>query len=86
MRHRMKKAEVEEYLSRRSRELAESADHGDYMSIEFALRAEGYPEARGLLDSKVRRWELNGLCNQARRARGLPLSPLAKDGDLPFRP
>jgi hypothetical protein len=81
----MKKAEVEQYLSRRSRELAESGDHEDYMSIEYALRGEGYPEARGFLDSKILRWELNRLCNQARRARGLPLSPLAKDGDLPFR-
>lgn len=51
----MKKADVEEHLSRRSRELAESGDYDDYTSIEFALRAEGYPEARGFLDSKVLR-------------------------------
>lgn len=81
---RMKKVEVEEYLGRRSRQLAESGDHGDYMSIERALRSEGYERARGFLDSKFLRWELNGLCNRARRARGLPLSPVAKDGDQPF--
>ena len=86
MRSRMKKADVENYLSRRSYELAESGDYGDYMSIDFALRVEGYPEARGFLDSRVRRWELNNLCNQARRTRGLPLSPVAADRDQPFCP
>ncbi len=79
MRNGTKKVDVEEHLSCCSKELAESGEHEDNMSIEYALRGEGYPEARGFLGSKIRRWELNRLCNQARRAHGLPLSPLAKD-------
>jgi hypothetical protein len=84
MRRKVTKAEIHEYLSRRSREMAESGDYGDYMSIELALKAEGFPEARGFLDSRLLRWELNRLCNQARAKRGLPLSPVAKDANDPF--
>lgn len=84
MRRKMTKAAIREYLSRRSREVATSGDYGDYMSIEIALRAEGFPEAREFLNSRLLRWELNRLCNQARAKRGLPLSPIAKDGNDPF--
>ena len=86
MRLKMTKAQIREHLARRSRELAMSGDHSDFMSIERALDAEGFPEAREFLDSRLRRWELNRACNYARRQRGLPLSPAATDGDHPFVP
>ena len=35
-----------EYISRRAYEMALSGDYEDWMSIELALRGEGYDEAR----------------------------------------
>jgi len=73
-------------MDRRSHEMARSGDYPDHVAIEHALRAEGYPEAHGFLDDRFRRWYLNKLCNDARRARGLPVSASAADGDKPFVP
>jgi hypothetical protein len=46
-----------------------SGEHPDFMSIELALRAEGYPEAQGELDKRDLRDQLNKLCKQARSGR-----------------
>jgi hypothetical protein len=63
---RQTKRERREYIHQRALEMARSGEHDDFMSIELALRAEGYSEARGELDSRVLRDELNKLCKQAR--------------------
>ena len=46
--------------------VALSGKYTDWSGIELALRAEGYPEARGELDSRFKRDWLNRLCKQAR--------------------
>jgi hypothetical protein len=45
------------YIRKRAEELARSGEHPDFLSIEFALRAEGYSEARGELDNRFLRDE-----------------------------
>lgn len=59
-----KKARAE-YVHRRARELAESGDYQDWLSIEHAIRHEGLPEARQLLDSRFLRAELDEMCKFA---------------------
>lgn len=61
-----KKARAE-YIDRRARELAESGKYQDWLSIEMALRHEGFLEARQLLDSHFLRQELNDMCKSARK-------------------
>ena len=55
---RQTKRERRKYIHQRALEMARSGKYPDVMSIELALRAEGYSEARGELDSRVRRDEL----------------------------
>jgi hypothetical protein len=43
-----------------------SGEYPDHSSIEFALRNEGYEEARGELDTRFKRDWLDRLCRQAR--------------------
>ena len=62
----MRKAEKQEYVSRRARELAESGRHRDYLTIERELASEGFPEARGWLDNDTLRQHLKLLCDKAR--------------------
>lgn len=66
----MSKKERSELIARRADEMARSGQHEDWGSIERALRAEGYLEARQLLDSQFRRQELNEMCRQARQENG----------------
>ena len=54
------------YVLRRARELAASGDHRDYLTIEWAIIEEGYPEARDLLDRDYLRKELKETCDRAR--------------------
>jgi hypothetical protein len=54
-----------DHISRRSKEMAESGQFRDFLEIEFALRADGFYEARGQLDSPAIRQFLNELCRQA---------------------
>jgi hypothetical protein len=63
------KRERREYIHQRALQMAQSGEHDDYMSIELALRAEGYHEARSELDSRHLRDRLNALCKQARARR-----------------
>jgi hypothetical protein len=60
------KEQRQTYVSRRADELALSGKYQSWIDIEFALRAEGYPEARGWLDSHFKREWLDKLCQQGR--------------------
>ena len=62
------KRERAEIIERRSREMAKSGNYRDYMEIEFALRAQGFGEARGQLDNHETRQFLNDICAAARKA------------------
>jgi len=62
----MSKRDRAELIDRRADELARSGQYENWLSIEHALRFEGYPEARQILDSEFRRQELNEMCRQAR--------------------
>jgi hypothetical protein len=64
---RQTKRERRAYVRQRAEELARSGEHPDFLSIELALRGEGYPEARGELDNRLLRDWLNRLCKQARQ-------------------
>jgi len=48
--------------------LALSGEYRDWSGIELALRVDGYPEARGELDSHFKREWLNKLCQQAQES------------------
>jgi hypothetical protein len=63
----MTKKERKNYIDQRSRELAETGKFSSWMEIEAALRGEGYPEARGELDSRYTRQYLDEICQRARR-------------------
>ena len=56
------KRERAEIIERRASEMAASGKYRDHMEIEFALRAEGYPEARTQLDNPGTRYFLNEIC------------------------
>ncbi|MDE1918396.1 MAG: hypothetical protein KGJ57_15320 [Sphingomonadales bacterium] len=62
----MTKAERINYINMRAIELADTGDYAGYQSIEHALRAEGFPEARGELDSPTTRKLLDDACASAR--------------------
>jgi hypothetical protein len=66
---RQTKRERRDYIRQRALEMARSGEHPDFMSIELALRAEGYPETQGELDKRDLRDQLNKLCKQARSGR-----------------
>lgn len=66
----MNKKERSEFIDRRADEMARSGQYQEWGSIERALRAEGYLEARQILDSQFRRQELNEMCRQARQDNG----------------
>ncbi len=62
----MNKAEKKEFIIKRAEELARSGEYNDYMSIEIALRGEGFPEARSILHSRSLRQELTEIIQQAK--------------------
>jgi hypothetical protein len=67
--HRMNKAERRAYVSRRSRELAESGDYDNWLDIETHLVSnEGFLEAREWLDSRFIREQLDAICSRAKNA------------------
>jgi hypothetical protein len=68
---RMSKAQREaraSYIERRAFELARGGTHANWLSIENAIRLEGYEEARGELDRRWLRDELNEICRSAQEA------------------
>lgn len=62
----MKQAQLKDQALRRAEELARSGKYADYISIEHALKMEGYKKARIWLDDGFIRQELNELCRQSR--------------------
>jgi len=77
----MRKAERIEQVSKLSREYAQSGDYSNWYSIEQALRRQGFPEARTVLDSKYTRDQLDEMCKfaQAAKARGLTYAEAVKE-------
>ncbi len=53
-------------IDRRCREMAESGRYLGYVEIEHALEDEGYRNARGFLDNRGIRAEIESLCDRAR--------------------
>jgi hypothetical protein len=69
MRIKMKKRDRHEYVMQRAMELAQSGEFDGWIDIEFELRhAEGLEEARGWLDSRFVREELDQICKQNRKS------------------
>jgi hypothetical protein len=60
----MTKEERKSYVSSRAVELAQSGKHSSYQTIEIAIGAEGYPEARDWLDDHAFRDYLDRLCER----------------------
>ena len=63
---KMKKSERIELIHKRAHELAKSGKYTDWLSIEYALRADDLIEARSELDRDYLRKELDELCKRAR--------------------
>jgi hypothetical protein len=68
----MSKKERAEFIDREADAMARSGKYADWLSIEHALRHQGYPEARQVLDDQFRRKELNEMCHQARESNTAP--------------
>jgi len=62
---KMKKDKRHIYISQQANELARSGKHMDWLSVEWALRSEGFSEARSLLDNPQIREELDRICKIA---------------------
>lgn len=63
-----KKAERHTHVRERAYELARTGSYRDWLSIESAIRNEGYPEARTILDDQFIRDELDEICRIAQSA------------------
>ena len=51
----------------KAEELARSGKHENWLSIEFALRAQGFSNAREALDRDWVRERIDTLCSEAKR-------------------
>ena len=60
-----RKEERHTYVRKKAEELAQSGDYSDWLSIEWAIRSDGYEEARSILDDHYIREELNKTCKIA---------------------
>lgn len=56
-------------MNKRALELARFGEHEDYVTIEIALRGEGFSEARQWLANRFLRKEINEKCRQARASK-----------------
>ena len=62
-----RKAQRENDIRSRAREMAASGEYGGWLIIEQVLRFQrGYPEARSVLDNAYIREELDDLCRRAK--------------------
>lgn len=68
----MNKKERTEFIDREADSMARSGEYADWLSIERALRHQGFAEARQILDDQFRRQELNEMCRQARETGATP--------------
>lgn len=62
----MNKMDRGELMNKRALQMALSGQFEDSLSIEMALRREGFREARQWLDNLGLRPELNEMCKQAK--------------------
>lgn len=62
----MRKAERESYILCRAEEMAKSGQYTNWRILEAVLRADGFREARQLLDCEWIRRQLNEYCAQSR--------------------
>ena len=62
----MRRAERNAEIERLAFEYADSGNFDGYQAIEHQLCFDGYPEARGLLDGRFIRFELDQRCAAAR--------------------
>lgn len=70
---RLSKSERNErsgYIQRRAMELARSGNHENWLSVEIAIRSEGYDEARRELDQAWLRDEIDKACRLAKKMTG----------------
>jgi hypothetical protein len=58
----------------RADELADTGDYPGFADIVYQLDVEGHEDAGELLGTQAAREQLNDRCDQARKAKGLPLS------------
>ena len=56
-------------IVRKAEELARSGEYHNWLSIEFALRLQGFSDARDALDRDWVRERLDDLCSEARQHR-----------------
>jgi hypothetical protein len=56
------------YIDERATELAASGLYSGWLSIEMAIVAEGYPEARAQLNDPARQQRLDRVCAKAQKA------------------
>ena len=66
---KMKKDERHTYIRQQAYELARSGNYLDWLSVERALRGDGWGEARAILDNPSIREELNQICNRAQSSK-----------------
>ena len=66
---KMKKDERYTYIRQQANELARSGKYIDWLSVERALRNDGWSEARAILDNPVIREELNQICKNAQSSK-----------------
>lgn len=64
------KQQRHEEILRLANEMADSGKYQNYAEIEAALRGDGLADARGLLDKRWLRQELNERCDNARGSVG----------------
>lgn len=62
---KMKKDERYTYIRQQAYELARTGKYIDWLSVERALRSDGWDEARTILDNQAIREELNQICKNA---------------------
>jgi hypothetical protein len=60
-----KKEERHVYVRKRAEEFARSGDFSSWLFIELAIKNEGYPEARSILDVRSLRQQLDSTCKIA---------------------
>lgn len=62
---KMKKEDKISYIRKEAYNLAKTGKYRDWLSIEIAIRGEGFIEARRVLDNNTIRNELNEICIKA---------------------
>lgn len=63
---KMKKEERLSFINKEAYKLSKTGEYSDWLSIEIALRGDGFTEARRVLDNERMRKELDEFCKKAR--------------------